>query len=173
MNSQIGGGFSAVNASIANLPEPAVDLVSVRVGNSVVLDRLQSKGPVQVRGTRVGGDVAVNGASLAAPGRPAALFIAQTEIDGALTLSGVQADGIGVLASHAAILDDDLGMSGRELGSWTRGEGVLRLEGFRYDSLGAHCPRWGAGSLAASDRDLRSPLLAPARFDAAHTGARQ
>jgi hypothetical protein len=32
-----------------------------------------------------------------APGRPAALFIAQTEIDGALTLSGVQADGIGVL----------------------------------------------------------------------------
>ena len=135
MNCQIAGNFSTVGAHIANLPEPAVDLVSVRVGSSIVLDRLESKGPVQIRGTRVGGDVAVNNASLAAPGRPAALYIVQTEIDGALTLSGVQADGIGVLASRAAILDDDLGSSERELGSWTRGDGVLRLDGFRYDSV--------------------------------------
>ena len=135
MNSEISGGFSTVDANIANLPDPAVDLASVRVGSSVVLDRLQSKGPVQIRGTRVGGDVAVNGASLAAPGRPHALYIVQTEIAGALTLSEIQADGIGVVASRAAILDDDLGSTGSELGSWTPGEGVLRLDGFRYDSF--------------------------------------
>jgi hypothetical protein len=135
MNSQIGGGFSAIEANIANLPDPAVDLVSVRVESAIVLDGLQSKGPVQIRGTRVGADVAVNGASLAAPGRPSALYIVQTEIEGALTLSDVQADGIGVLVSRAAILDDDLGGTGRELGSWTPTDGVLRLDGFRYDGF--------------------------------------
>jgi hypothetical protein len=52
-----------------------------------VLDRLQGKGPVQIRATRVGADVAVNAASLAAPSRPAALYLVQTEIDGALRRS--------------------------------------------------------------------------------------
>jgi hypothetical protein len=160
MNSQIGGDFSAVDADIANLPEPAVDLVSVRVASNVVLDRLQSKGPVQIRGTRVGADVAVNDASLAAPGRPSALYIMETQIEGALTLSDVQADGIGVLASRAAILDDDLGGTGRELGSWTPDVGVLRLDGFRYDGFRRDVPvgarvRW---LLATQNYEPRSWL---------------
>ena len=44
---------------------------------------LESKGPVQLRGTRVAEEVEVNGASLAASGRPSALYIVQTEKEGA------------------------------------------------------------------------------------------
>ena len=68
------------------------------------------------------------------------MYIFETEIEGTLTLSDVQADGIGLLFSHAATLDDDLGGTGQELGSWTPGDGVLRLNGFRYDEFARPLP---------------------------------
>jgi hypothetical protein len=155
MDCRVGGSFNAMNAQLANLPDPALDLVGVRIGGSVVLDGLEAKGPVQIRGTRVGCDIAINGASLAAPGRPAALYLYETQIDGDLTLRDVHADGLGVLATRAASLDDDLGRPGEELGSWHCEAGTLRLDGFAYDAFS-----WRARDADADTRIrwLRSTL---------------